>query len=250
MLSSNYNNIPQRNIDLTNGFIKEIGISSDIIPIELNHLCLAFINLNTDQFCRVLWFNDNHEIENIDNRIVTISEKLNLTNRLIYLRNIVDQGVNIWKFKHIELRSKPLGRGQTAWSLGQLFKHASIGIVKSQYINQTNHKQIKSFLNLRCYNLTGDNVTNTGYEITHRGDRLKLKVKDEVYDKIDNFGIGIKNGDIVELRLNMNELTLSVKLNGSEYIKLFDVDDSKYSAIVSVNQNSNGWELLSYQHIY
>ena len=49
---------------------------------------------------------------------------------------------------------------------------------------------------------------------------------------------------------SISDLALSIIAKGIDYGKIFDVEDTEYRAIVRMSHVDDGWELLSYQHIY
>ena len=57
--------------------------------------------------------------------------------------------------------------------------------------------------------------------------------------------------DMIEMKLDMYQLKLSVKVaHWNDFIRLLNVENCEYRAVVSMNWRDDGWELLSYQHIH
>ena len=67
--------------------------------------------------------------------------------------------------------------------------------------------------------------------------------------------IKYKNGDIIEMILDLNHLTLSYKVNDKEYNAVFEIEKGEYRAAVTLSTNFNDGAvssiaLLSYQEFY
>ena len=65
--------------------------------------------------------------------------------------------------------------------------------------------------------------------------------------KLKDYGVKIKDGDIIEMILNLIDLTLSYKINNTDYGKAYDVDKTSYKVAATLCAKNTKWTLLSYQ---
>ena len=61
-----------------------------------------------------------------------------------------------------------------------------------------------------------------------------------------DYGRTCVDGDIVEMILNLYDLTLSYKINNKDYSKAFDVEKTSYRAAISSYYKNDKFTLLSY----
>ena len=65
--------------------------------------------------------------------------------------------------------------------------------------------------------------------------------------KQDTFQCG--DGDIIEVKLDFHELTLSFKINGNQCGVMNDIEKTKYRACITIIKRAK-FKLISYQEIY
>ena len=217
--------IPQRNIDLVNGFVREIATLSSVIPRDINDLCLCFVNLTEDNFDVTTITNEiNHNGNIVICNEVAYRKRVN-----VYLTNTADKGNHIWRFRLI-FPDDPLFR---------IFSKAAIGVFKTKY-----KMEPSGGFNWNKH----ENDINTGYEFMHNGEVTNPDPTD-VHPKV-SWNFAMNDNDIMTMKLNMNKLTLCLEINDVEVEKIQQLEDTEYRAVVSIDCTEDGWELLSYQHIY
>ena len=203
-----------------------MGVSLDI-PKEICDLCVDYINLNHDEFI----INEKADVEVVDNRVIGRQFAAQAASGgivHIYMRNVVKTGINIWRFKYIE---EVFDDADNIWvKFFKRSKYSSIGIFKSKH-------EMKRVSKIEDVN---------GYWISFRESDGIFRPQQTIYNEWES----IENGDLIDIRLDMNDLSLSIRINDKEYIKMFDVEDTEYRAIVSVNLKTADWKFVSYQHIY
>ena len=228
--------IPQRNIDLVNGFVREITSISSVIPTEINNLCLCFVNVNHDNFDHKTI---THEI-NHDGSFVIYKKYMYQRRVNIYLSNVANKGTHIWKFTLIFPESEDN-------EFKHIFSQTAIGIFKTKY-----HIQTSEAFDWDKH----DNDTNTGYELMHYGHVTNPDPTNYInnvwkdFHPKDSLDFAMNDNDEITMKLNMNKLTLSLEVNDVKVAEIKDLEDTSYRAVVSIDRNEDGWELLSYQHIF
>ena len=60
----------------------------------------------------------------------------------------------------------------------------------------------------------------------------------------------IQNGEVIEMRLDLKELTLKFKVNDKVIVDFVDIEDTAYRAAVSTYKQQDRITLISYQDIY
>ena len=55
------------------------------------------------------------------------------------------------------------------------------------------------------------------------------------------------NGDIIEMKLDLNKLTLEYKVNDEFNAEFNDIENTSYRAVVTTPREGQGFTLLSYQ---
>ena len=87
---------------------------------------------------------------------------------------------------------------------------------------------------------------------THRGDNAAYAFNVD-YAKLVNkrgsghgrdYGIKCKDGDIIDMYLDMNNLTLSFAINNKHYGKAFDIEDTPYRLAVMMQDINNSITML------
>ena len=63
----------------------------------------------------------------------------------------------------------------------------------------------------------------------------------------EKYGIVCKNGDTVEMILDLNELTLSFKVNDTDYSTAYEVEKTSYIAVATLVNAESKITLLSYR---
>ena len=223
--------IPQRNVDLVSGFMKDIVMSRDS-PAEINNLCLSYANLNCDEFLEA-YADSKKDVTFQDDRVVAGFAGLQsvyINQRNVYLNNIASRGIHTWKFKMIQRSSLK------STDLYKLFNYANVGIFKTKY---------EMRLAGKFYTASEDDKIVTGYGIDFAG-----YATGRIGKRRKHYGFKMEDQDIIEMKLNMTELTLSIIAKGTDYGKIFDIEDTEYRAVVGMSHVDDGWELVSHQHIY
>ena len=204
--------IPQRNKDLTFGFIREhekCVKNTATIPTMIKYLSLVYLNVNKDKFDRNLSLcSDRIEING-----QTAIWKVVAWN--CYLENIATKGIHIWSFKCSESGNIDM-----------------LGVIK--VIEGKELPQDEEYFDgddgygiiMGSYQGIGPTPDKWPHYITVKGRR-----------------------DIIKMRLDMNNLTLSYTMNGMDLGKAYDIEMGKYRAAIT-GSNGSSWTLLSYQHIY
>ena len=152
-----------------------------------------------------------------EDKMTTTREKLG--GGAVYLTNIAKNGVHEWTFK---LRK-----------CNTLNYYFVIGVWKNQHPVKTN------------YNLYGREVMKYSYGWVINYNR---KTGDEEGTYWIRYGLDkCKTDDIVVMILDLNEKTLSYKVNEVSYGVAFEnIEDTEYKAVISTNWTEDSIELISY----
>ena len=224
--------IPQRNIDLLYGYIKSIKTSTNI-PIEINHICLDYANLNHDSFDKDYVISQRNVTEDsftfsATNDQVLLNQIMGFFNS-VRLMNIANQGTHTWKLQRISTVAMS-NQGSAMKLLQRIFSPCSLGIME-QFTEESKPSRLAR------------------YEINDMGALSTSFATDA--GKVYGFIIDVD--DIISMRLDMTNLTLSIKNgNDQDFRKVFDVKntDSYYRAFVTMKTPNNGWKIISYQHTF
>ena len=213
--------IPQRNKDLAFGYVKGIEkMNKSTIPSMIKYLCLIYLNQNKDEFDA----KNTHKDIKIDGNKVTALGNSTIST---YLRNVVSKGIHVWRFK--------CGR-TSRYAFGDM-----IGIVSDNVM----------IFPLGSYFHAG-NDKGTAYGFGTVGKLNKPNIPDINGRK---YGCSCTINDVIEMRVDFNELSLSFNINDTDYGKAFDIKPGEYRAAITMFEFS--WEkpiscftLMSYQHIH
>ena len=185
-------------------------------PAMIKYLCLVYLNQNKDEFDP----NNTNDKIKIDGMTVTaIGCGVSLATRL---KNIVNTGCHIWRFKC---------GSKSECGIGDI-----IGIISNDISFAPNH-YFGSFTGSYGFAVAGNLQGALDQAVTN-----------------GNYARRCEMGDILEMTVDFNELTLSYKINDIDYGKAFDIKCGEYRAEISMFAFS--WEpkscytLTSYQHIY
>ena len=228
--------ISQRNKDLTFGYLKEKEKENKSNYTQLiKYLILSYSNTR-DEFDPEA----THKDLAINKNYVSLNTQVNFMGNS-YLKNTVNTGNHVWKFKY-------LVDYENCYEDEDDYIEAIIGIWKTKSDNPS--------LDASIDDTDNDNVS-TGYFI--RSDGRKSNPEDNWDDQIVVPGMEITNGDIVEMRLDFKELTLTFKINQEFKMQFTDIENTAYRAAVSFfTQNGSGklditelgLTLMSYQDYY
>ena len=212
--------IPQRNKDLAFGFVKDCEkLNKSSIPDMIKYLCLIYINQNKDKFDG----ESTHQTINIQGNCIKKANSKMVGVASSLLTNIVSTGIHIWTFKANESNSCD----------------DIIGIRKSNADSRKEHLQ------LSLDNGGDGSVNSVGYGLNLIR-RLTNPADNGRWGK--SYGQRWDSGDVIEMKLNFNDLSLSYKINEKDYGKAFTIESDKYRAAVTLYCSS--YCLNSYQHIY
>ncbi len=129
--------------------------------------------------------------------------------------NAVQQGIHTWKFKAVKITC--------SWTL--------IGIWKTN----SGTPPINSYFT---------NVNNNGYAYVINSQHKTNPSKQGYCGP--KYGVICKDGDVIEMTLDFNTLCLSYRVNGSDYGKAFDVDNTTYKAAITLFSKGDSISLISY----
>ena len=212
---SKYKNVDQKTKDLISGYIRNTQITNVNIPALINYICTLFYYVSekwnkqrTTQNCLISY--DELTMESIDENEFTTA----------FLTQIAESGQHHWKFKIIERPSEDAG-------------NLIIGIVKDIVIDKVIQDQWigKSKNASYCLDVSFN----------------ELNIHDKCNSWEGGYATRCKQGDIIDMYLDLDKLELSFSIGGTHYGKAFDVDSGfGYTAAVSVWPNGTKLTLLSY----
>ena len=215
-----YKNIDQRTKDLVSGYIRneERKLSINITSL-INYICALFYFLNDE-------WNKIHTTPRylISDDKVTIQNTMEdiISHRMAFLTKVARMGHHHWKFKINE------------WKKDYII----IGIVKYE----------KIFLLTRTsgrYDYLG--VTpDVAYCLDINAAELNVHGVGNRWEKHDQYGV-CKQGDIIDMYLDLDKLELSFAINSIYYGKAFDIDSRfGYVAAASFGNDRVKMTLLTY----
>lgn len=196
----------QETIDVVFGYIRR---DYENIPPLVQYTCLAFYR-SSDQWDRGCIGVDYTLSE--DNMTITHAEKLHSYSSA-FCQQVVDKGKYEWRFL-IKERAEP----SKHWSI-------LIGIWKTMINGRKQAPQINSYFT--AYG-TGDNggayayVTDNACIVNKTGGGYGSK-----------YGIMCKTGDIVQMFLDLDELTLSYSVNGIDQGVAYKIQPGSYRAALN-----------------
>ena len=223
LTQSKLNQIPQRNKDLTFGYIKECEQNQNSsIPSMIKYLCLIYLNLNKDEFDTTYTHSD---IE-INNDSIKAKPYIDRAAVNSFLTNVVNSGVNIWRFQSNGCRHELIG-----------IRKSASGLTPSD---------------LDGWFDEGEDNESIGYGYFPH--KPALTNPDNCNQCGKRWGKeDYHAGDIIQMKLDCIEWTLSYKINNVDYGKAFDIESNTYRAAITLFPNSDeapSYTLISYQHIY
>ena len=232
--SSKLKEIPQRNKDLAFGYLRgNEKKNKSNYPQLIKYLVLIYSN-QQDRFDPKA----THKHLNIDGNCVTdtrISDRSNpyaaITYNNCYLKNVAMEGIHIWKFKYYSKYD------------GDDNNEAQVGVWKSKY-GDPRAEDGATLID----NTTKDNKTCTEYVITMDG-RRTTPHNPEYWNHL-RYHPRPKQGDIIEMNLDLNKLTLTFKVRGEIVVIFNDIEDTSYRAAVATYRGQDKFELISYQDKY
>ena len=219
---SNLQQIPQRNKDLTFGYVKECEKrNKSIIPSMIKYLCLIYFNQNKDEFDIKYTHSEikiNGKSIEFDGESAERYEKYNS-----YLQNIVSNGTQIWRF-----------RCDRAYFVDR------IGIRNVD----TDKLRLKGYFEAAL-----DEKTVVGYGLQLSKQLTNAQYADESGPE---YGQICNDGDVIEMHLDFENLILRFRINECDYGKaLIDIKPGKYRAVIGFYKGFGGlaiYTLMSYQH--
>ena len=221
--------IPQSIKDLVSGFIRDS--TKELINDDIISICLLFADPNKDDFNQQL----SHHKLTIDNNesIMKLSDGYIARSTYNgYLNNIVSKGKHYWRFKCIDLKCN------------QYAMRSLIGIFNTKY----EHKDT-SWYGFVC---TEDDSIQicTGYAITTDGYSWMVTDEGKLQSKTLKLPrSGIEKDDIIEIKLDLIELTLSFIINGwdrGNKNKVFDIKHGEYRAALTMGVKGDAFQLVTY----
>ena len=212
MINSSENKMPikQRDKDAVSGFMRRA--SNDYIPCEIIQICISFWG-GTDRFdkANISKWMEWDLVSNSLRRTWKWSQRA-----CAYLENIVSSGCHEWKFKIVECSNN----GDSI---------IMIGIWRSK-------GKMSPPLD------TLFNLDEQGYGYMVDAGRRSM-----VYNQWDRYGVKCVSGDIVEMTLNFDDLSLSFKVNGRDYGRSHHIKAGEYRAAVFMMQLNQEIQFLGYQ---
>ena len=151
-------------------------------------------------------------------------------NQNSYLRNIVTEGIHIWKFTHVGSDNNDK-------------KFAQIGVWKTN-----SGDPCAGVLDEYLDNTTEDDKTCTGYAITPNGFRTDPQNVSSWSTK--QYHADIQHGEIIVMILDLKKMKLKFKVNDRVIVKFVDIENTSYRAAVSTYEAGDSFTLISYQDIY
>lgn len=215
--------IPQRNKDLTFGYVKDHEKACSIsITQMIKYLCLVYLNPNKDKFDPD-WSHSNIQI--IENKARCNKWSYVVNASTSYLENIASKGVHIWRFKCNEIHGED-----------------QIGIRK---IEDDSIPALDKYFDTKSNSNAHESA---GYGFGMNG-FLSDPNNPQTWGHLRYLSCNIRNDDIIEIMLDFNELSLCVRVNNNDYIEAFKVENTKYKAVISMAAIDSCYTLLTYQQI-
>ena len=213
LVLSKYKNIDQRTKDLISGYTRNAQTTNINIPPLINYICALFYYV-TDKWNKQRT-TQNCQISDDELTMQSINE-----NTTAFLTQIAKSGQHHWKFKINE------------WASGYA-EHLIIGIVKDIAIEKVIQDQ---WIGKR---------ENTSYCLDVSLNELNIHNKYNAWQ--GGYANNCKEGDIIDMYLDLDELELSFSIDDIHYGKAFDIDSGYgYVAAVSVWRDGSKLTLVSY----
>ena len=244
-LQNKVDQIPQRNKDITFGYVKECEQKNDQrIPQTLKYLFLFYFNPAKDAFDTKdsnskIMINPNGDSIQIRN-LPKISTGLRKMKVISYLENVVSNGIHIWKFT----------RKKNGF-VGDMIGIRNIDISSLRLYGNFDEKS------------NPDKWSVSGYSLYLGGLRKGISTDGRHWTNsmslfaTDHYPWGFMPNDIIQMTVNFNTLSLHYKINDNDYGKVYDIKAGHYRAAVGLEmycsilerQNNVELQLISYQHI-
>eukprot|EP01084_Bolivina_argentea_P066714 121630_1 len=213
LMKSKLNTVPQRNKAVAFGFCREEEIKwndSSNIPQLIKYLCLLYLNQNKDEFD----INNCHKDLKINDNYIKTDSNF----RSCFLKNIVNKRKYIWKFQ----------------VNGSVFLGPClIGIYNTKF----------EIINFDHFFDGGFGTISTGYGLRLDG-ILTNPENSSIWGKQTE--LKCQCGDIIEMILDFNDLTLCFKINNKQCT--VKIENGEYKAALTLCSGS--FTLLSYQELY
>lgn len=202
--------IEQSRKDAVFGYIRNNQLKDKEFPKEIILICILFFGKEIDSF-DPKWKGAGMTLSN-DNRRV---EYKNSGMQSLYCKKIVESGYHEWKFKVVQ--TKTYG-GYFTFGLWRCSKN------KNPPLN--------------TYFTKG---ANQGY-----GYSVDAAKKSRITNGScsEPFGVLAKSGDIVEMMVDFEQLTLCWKVNGESYGKSHDITQDKYRAAIYMGYSNKIVEIM------
>eukprot|EP01084_Bolivina_argentea_P066715 121631_1 len=217
LMKSKLNTVPQRNKAVAFGFCREEEIKwndSSNIPQLIKYLCLLYLNQNKDEFD----INNCHKDLKINDNYIKTDSNF----RSCFLKNIVNKRKYIWRFQQNE---------------GVIIAGCLIGIYDTKF--KTSDYNFDEFFD----SVTFKSGISTGYGLRLDG-RLTNPENSTIWGKKTE--LKCQPGDIIEMILDFNNLTLCFKINNKQCT--VKIENGEYKAALTLCSGS--FTLLSYQELY
>ena len=188
------------------GFIRQY--SKKFIPVDIIHVCMLFYALydRFDSKC----ISSKMELNEETQSVMKIGDNKPVS---AYLENITQSGLNKWKFKIVRRTGSMI-----------------IGVWRVTY---NNDPMVDT-----CFTLGGNR--GYGYSVN------TAKITDVEYGwpTASRYGVKCRSGDVVEMVLNFYDLSLSFKVNGTDYGEAHRIKPDKYRAAVFMHQIGDEIQIL------
>ena len=219
MFAEQTKNVWQKWKDLINGYIRNMQVilpkdeTFYNIPPLINHICLIYYGSTDEWDSKYI----SKKMKLQDNCITNISD-VAYEYVSAFGRAIISSGKFHWKFK-IEKVQK------TGW-------YIVIGIWK---IKSEVEPPKETYFTHKGYKSGYGFVTEDGKLVTETGGSSFKK-----------YGVPCKTGDIIDMYLDLDKLTLSFAINGTDYGPAFrDIENTSYRMALNMQQKGDSLRLLN-----
>ena len=210
----------QRQTDIVSGYIREYErmldvttYSSKSVPPLVVVTCLYYY-FEREQFDVM----HHHQYISLSKENMMIT-RTKTGEGLAYLCVIAEKGTHFWRFK---------------WTKQSSPCYAAFGVWKTSHSLHSGNHMLAAHKD-KCY------AFKTGQQ--HASMKIGLH-----FHASDEYGRKCREGDIVGMRLDLNEGVLAYTVNGHDYGVAANIDKGKsYRAFVYLYRNGDAVELLSYQ---
>eukprot|EP01084_Bolivina_argentea_P289424 496999_1 len=133
--------------------------------------------------------------------------------RSAYLSNTATEGIHCWRFK--------IDQYSGNWTMLGVWKIKCKPMVPEKFCTANYHSTYAYIIS------KGSKTVDGGNEYS--------------------YGIECKNGDVVEMELDLKQLTLSYKVNDKDYSVAYEIEKASYKAVATLVGSGSKITLLSYQ---